>query len=322
MSPYAAKVPLAGPPTRCIIAGMSKDSPHDLLAQVEQSVREFTSAEGALAETKRRLDIAQQDVLEQVRRLRDTVEAVHAPLLIGLLRHLYWQQPGIHSRALAEAAGLTLNDMLAAIGPCPSGIFCAACGAELLRTSRSWSPTRRSNVPLCEQCAAQKQQDSSRQWHVQQLRARIVAEAAVRASARDWHAATELVLAYPPLSPKAARGSSLDQQAGIWRGWENARALRDRLVDMAVTADAIVDVPAAHAKLLISTALVVSDWDSARTRDILDPITHEPALALLTRLNISLRDTTQAAEQRAAAAYPDGYEPGAEEVEALWSGTP
>lgn len=60
-------------------------------------------------------------------------------------------------------------------------------------------------------------------------------------------------------------------------------ALRDRLVRMAVTADDTVDVPAAHAKLLIPTALIVADWDSARTRDIVDPITHEPALALLTR---------------------------------------
>ncbi|WP_241777897.1 hypothetical protein [Streptomyces sp. CT34] len=307
---------------RCIITGMSTDIPHEILAQVEHSVREFTDAEGALAEAEQRLDLAQQDVLEQVRQLREEMEAVHAPPLIGLLRHLYWQQPGIHSRALAEAAGLTLNDMLTAIGPCPSGIFCAACGTELLRTSRSWSPPGRFGPPLCPQCAAQAQQDTSRRWNLQQLRARIVAEATVPASARDWQAATTLVLAYPPLSPRVARGSSADQQTGIWRGWENARALRDRLVRMAVNADEIVDIPATHAKLLISTAFVVADWDSARTQDILDPITHEPVLALLTRLNIALRDTTQAAEQRAAAAYPEGYEPSAEEVAMLWNGTP
>ncbi|KUL34001.1 hypothetical protein [Streptomyces regalis] len=53
---------------------MSEGSPHDILAQAELSVREFTDAEGALTEVKQRLGLAQQDVLEQVRHPREKVE--------------------------------------------------------------------------------------------------------------------------------------------------------------------------------------------------------------------------------------------------------
>ncbi|MFK8851413.1 hypothetical protein [Streptomyces sp. Ac-502] len=63
----------------------------------------------------------------------------------------------------------------------------------------------------------------------------------------------------------------------------------------------------------------VADWDTARTRDIIAPITQEPALALLTRLNRTVRDTAQAARQRAATTYPEDYAPSADEVSDLWT---
>ncbi|MFK8851412.1 hypothetical protein [Streptomyces sp. Ac-502] len=233
---------------------MSEENLREILAGVEQSVRDFTDAEAALAQAEQRVGQTRHKVFAQVERLRAEVEAVHSPELIGVLRHLYWQQPGIHGRPLAEAAGLTLNDMLAAIGPSPSGILCADCGTELLRTSRSWSPPARPGPPVCPDCAAQEQHDQSRQWQVERLRDRIVSEAAVQAPARDWRAATELVLAYPPLSQRIERGSLIDQQEGIWRGWENARAIRDRLIRAAVSDDDAVAVRAGEAQLLVATA--------------------------------------------------------------------
>ncbi|MGW8065884.1 hypothetical protein ACVV2G_27340 [Streptomyces ziwulingensis] len=148
----------------------------------------------------------------------------------------------------------------------------------------------------------------SQKWRVAALRSRIVAEAQVQARAMDWRAAAELVLAFPPLSQKVSRGSTADQQEGVWRGWENARVIRNRLIAAAAAGDDTVGVAVDEAQLLVETALRVADWDTAHTRDIVDPIIHEPALALLTRLNREVRATAQAARKRADAAYPDGYE--------------
>ncbi|RAJ44936.1 hypothetical protein K388_07363 [Streptomyces sp. KhCrAH-43] len=300
------------------LAGMSEESLHEVLGEVEGVIRDFTGAEAVLAEAEQRRDRTRQSVLEQVERLRDEVDAVHAPELIGVLRHLYWQQPGIHGRPLAEAAGFHLHEMLAAIGPAPSGIMCADCGTELLRTSRSWKPPARYGPPLCPDCLSRQRDARSRKWRVASLRGRIVAEARVQARAMDWRAAAELVLAFPPLSQRVGRGSSTDQQDGVWRGWENARAVRDRLIASAADGDDTVGVAVYEAQLLVDTALRVADWDTARTRDIVDPITHEPALALLTRLRREVRFTAQAARERAYAAYPEGYELSEDEETEAW----
>lgn len=303
------------------LSAMSEESLHEILGDIERSVRDFTGAEAALAEAEQRRDHTRQAVLEQVERLHDEVNAVHAPELIGVLRHLYWQQPGIHGRPLAEAAGLHLNDMLATIGPAPSGILCADCGTELLRTSRSWKPPARYGPPLCPDCLSLERDARSRKWRVESLRSRIVAETRVQARAMDWCAAAELVLAFPPLSQGVSRGSTADQQEGIWRGWENARIIRNRLIAAAAVGDDTVGVAVDEAQLLVETALRVADWDTARTRDIVDPITHEPALALLTRLNREVRATAQAARERADAAYPEGYELSEDEEFEAWRGT-
>ncbi len=303
------------------LSGMSEESLHEILGAIERSVRDFTGAEAVLAEAEQRRDHTRQSVLEQVERLRDEVDAVHAPELIGVLRHLYWQQPGIHGRPLAEAAGLHLHEMLAAIGTAPSGILCADCGTELLRTSRSWKPPARYGPPLCPHCLSLERDARSRTWQVASLRSRIVAEARVQARAMDWRAAAELVLAFPPLSQGVSRGSTADQQEGVWRGWENARVIRNRLIASATAGGDTVGVAVDEAQLLVDTALRVADWDTARTRDIVDPITHEPALALLTRLRREVRATAQAARERADAAYPEGYELSEDEEYEAWRGT-
>ncbi|MFI0990599.1 hypothetical protein [Streptomyces exfoliatus] len=300
---------------------MSEESLHEILGDIERSVRDFTAAEAALAEAEQRRDHTRQSVLEQVERLHAEVDAVHAPELIGVLRHLYWQQPGIHGRPLAEAAGLHLHDMLAAIGPAPSGILCADCGTELQRTSRSWKPPARYGPPLCPDCLSLERDARSRTSRVESLRSRIVAEARVQAPAMYWRAAAELVLAFPPLSQGVTRGSTADQQEGVWRGWENARVIRNRLIAAAADGDDTVGVAVDEAQLLVNTALRVADWDTAHTRDIVDLITHEPALALLTRLKREVRATAQAARERADAAYPEGYELSEDEESEAWRGT-
>ncbi|MFE2640394.1 hypothetical protein ACFXKF_37600 [Streptomyces scopuliridis] len=183
------------------------------------------------------------------------------------------------------------------------------------------TPGRGTGPPLCPHCLSLERDARSRQWRVESLRSRIVAEVRVRARAMDWRAAAELVLAFPPLSQKVSRGSTADQQEGVWRGWENARVIRNRLIASAAAGDDTVGVAVDEAQLLVDTALQVADWDTARTRDIVDPITHEPALALLTRLNREVRATAQAARERADAVYPDGYEPTEDEESEAWRGT-
>ncbi|QLH19468.1 hypothetical protein [Streptomyces sp. Rer75] len=218
---------------------MSEESLHEILDGAEQSVRDFTDAEVAFAEAEQRLAFTRRHVLEQVERLRDAVEAVHDPELIGVLRHLYWQQPGIHGRPLAEAAGLTINNMLAAIGPSSSDLLRqlrdgASAHEPLVEAA---GPVRTAAVPGLR---GTEQHDRTRQWHGERLRARVIGEAAVQALARDWRAATELVLAYPPLSQNVRRGSEADRQDGVWRGWENARVIRSRLIGASAADEDII----------------------------------------------------------------------------------
>ncbi|MEU9405163.1 hypothetical protein AB0E08_05550 [Streptomyces sp. NPDC048281] len=291
------------------------------LAQVESAVRNFTDAEVAVAEAQRRLEFAKQGVIEQVAHLSGNAVAVHDPALVGVLRHLYWQQRGISSKALADAAGLTINEMLAVIGPSPSGIPCSVCSTPLLRTSRSWTPGRY-GPPVCPECEAQKREASSRQRRVKELRARFIGSAPVDASVGDWRAAATLVLAFPPLSQKVEPGSEADHKEGVWLGWENARKIRDQLVGAALSDDDQFQVPAAHAQLLIDTAFRMAGWDTARTRDLLDPITTESAHGLLTRLNVTLKAVVDAATQRVRSVYPDTYEPGEDDIQSLWGERP
>ncbi|MFB7300512.1 hypothetical protein [Streptomyces rubiginosohelvolus] len=68
-----------------------------------------------------------------------------------------------------------------------------------------------------------------------------------------WRAAAELVLAFPPLSQRVSRSSAADQQNGVWRGWENARDIRNRLISTAVGDDEAVAIAVEEAQLLVDT---------------------------------------------------------------------
>ncbi|MFD5425330.1 hypothetical protein [Streptomyces sp. NPDC127084] len=291
------------------------------LARAEETIRDFTDAELAVSEAQRRLEGSKRLVLERVAELRVLAAAVHDPNLVGVLRHVYWQQRGISAKSLAEAAGLSLQEMLAVIGPCPSGVPCSACGIDLLRTSRSWAPSRY-GPPLCKLCETRQREVNSRERHVKELQARFIGGAPVQATAQEWQAAATIVLAYPPLSQGSEPGSEEDRKEGIWLSWENARKVRDQLISAASTENVPFDIPAASARMLIESAFKMAGWDTARTRDLLDPITAETAHALLTRLNRSLQAVVAAAQQRVTQIYPDTYEPNDQEIRSLWNDGP
>ncbi|MFD5321413.1 hypothetical protein [Streptomyces sp. NPDC127098] len=161
----------------------------ETLDELGRALRDFVEAEGALTRAQQVRKRAAAQVIDRVTQLREEVSAPHAPELIGVLRHIYWQQSGISSRALASAAGLHVNEMLRAIGPCPSGILCTACQEDIPRTSRSWTPPGRYGAPLCTSCEKVEQGLASRKWCVAQLRANLIGSTPVPATARDWYAA-------------------------------------------------------------------------------------------------------------------------------------
>ncbi|MDT0310253.1 hypothetical protein RM780_25345 [Streptomyces sp. DSM 44917] len=297
---------------------MSEDERPDAVEQLTTALRDFVGAEGVLARAQRTRERAEAVVIERVAQLREAAEAVHDPVLIAAVRHIYWQQRGIGSRALADAAGLTVNEMLQAIGPCPSGVLCAACGQDIPRTSRSWTSPGRYGPPLCSECESAKRDLQTRGYQVERLRANLIGAAPVEAAARDWYAAAALVLEYPPVAQGVSSGSERDRQEGVWTGWNNARAVKGRLDEQAPEAGAPFAVAAASAKKLLDAAWVVAGWDSARTRDVLDPITEDSAHLLLTRLRRALTAAVDVAKQRAQQVFQDDHVPSEDEIRALW----
>ncbi len=303
---------------------MTDGPPQEHLTRTEAAIRTLTDAEASLIAATEHRDHACQAVLSEVAALREATEAHHDPHLISLLRHLYWRYRIIHAKDLAEAAGFTLNDMLAAIGPTPSGIHCTGCDTELLRTSRSWKPTgsyTSKGDPLCPDCETSKRNDRNRGYDLQRLRDRFISEAPVEGAANDWRAAVELVLAYPPLGRGIPRGSEADHREGVWRSYDNALAIRAQMIRHNLTGSAMVQVVAGRALLLVDTARGMLDWDPARTRDVLSLLTDDPADAVLARLNSRTRAAIKDAAARMAARYPDGYQPRPDEVPA-WDAEP
>lgn len=294
------------------------------ITRTEEAIRNFNDAEMALTRAQQELEPARHGVLKQLGQLRETAPAENDPGLIGVLRHLYWQQVGIGSRDLQQPPASPVPMLwLAALGSCPSGIPCSICGVDLPRTSRSWQPkTYGSSGPLCEGCSSRRQEAMSRVWRVRDMRARLIGSTPVGASVRDWNAAATLVLAYPPVTMGVQRGSEDDLQLGTWSGWEHAKAARDELIRSGASDDDHFELPAATAQKLISSAFEAAGWDTERTRDLVDPITMESAHGLLTRLNQTVHNVVRSAKERADKVYPDDYEPTREEVRSTWEPGP
>lgn len=298
---------------------MSDARPAESLDQLQEALRDFTDDEMAVTQAQQRVVRSRQAVLDSVASLRSATDAQHDPALVGVMRHIYWQQRGITVASLADAAGLTIHDLLKAIGPSPSGIPCAFCGVDLARTSRSWVP---SQPPRCADCKTAEDQTRYRTYRIERLRGRFIGSTPVGAPAWRWRAAACLVLAYPPLTQGVQRGSESDRKEGVWLDWENARTVHDRLVHSATAWEDEVPIPVAYAHLLVQAALRVAGWDTARTRDLLDPITDESAHGLLTGLMHAVKSVVAAAKVRALTVYPDDCEPSDDEIDATWEPGP
>ncbi|MFJ2719392.1 hypothetical protein [Streptomyces sp. NPDC087437] len=296
---------------------MTQDHETPEVSGIERAIGELTAASSRLSEAHARVEFAQQGVdqagntvLQQLRQLRDQSNQSEAPTVTAVVRHLYWHQRHLASRAIAEAAGFGegnrgVHGMLAAIGPRLSGVHCANCGAELLQTSRSWAP---GSPPLCPTCKVERDQEQNRLSRLGWLRAKAVGSSLVTAAVWEWRAVTTLILAYPPVSEGIARGSEDDRQLGTWRHWEMAESLHNALTQLGLGDHEAFGVPATVARDLVSTGFKSVGWDAARTRSLLDPITQETAHAILTRVKQRLDDAVAAATKRAERDFLDGSE--------------
>jgi hypothetical protein len=289
-------------------------SPDDLDA-IQAVIADFTRAEAQLEEAKGHFDSAGKQVLGQVADLRAKLDTPYAPALIGVLRHLYWQQPGINAHAISAAAGFDYHQqMLNVLGSSPSGIACAGCGKDLRRTSRSWQPPYNK---LCHECDHQHEQARNRSRDIEGLRCRLTREAQLTAPARDWLAVTALIIAYPPLTTGTVPGSEDPSDISVWTGWEHGRRIQQELQRAGVLGDAPFTLKTVDAARLIRTASSVVAWDSSRTVEIFGAFTAESAHVLLMRLRRLVDEAEATAGARAQNTYPDDYEPSEEDLRQL-----
>jgi len=290
-------------------------SPDDLDA-IQAVIADFTGAEAQLDAAKRHFDGAGKQVLAQVSDLRAKLDTPYAPALLGVLRHLYWQQPGINAHAISTAAGFDYHQqMLNVLGSSPSGIPCAGCDKDLRRTSRSWQPPYNK---LCPDCDEQRERARNRSRDVDSLRFRLTSRAQLTAPARDWLAVTALIVAYPPLTTEIVPGSENPSDISVWTGWEHGRRIQQELQQAGVLGDDPFTLKAADAARLIRTASSVVAWDPSRTVRIFGAFTAESAHVLLPRLRRLVDEAEAAAGAQAQRTYPHDYQPSEEELRQLW----
>lgn len=296
---------------------MNPNTPADDLAAMQHLIADFTAAERQVEQANRRLNDAHAAILHKIAELRAKLDSPYAPEVVAVARHLYWQQPGFRTKPLAKAAGFSHHqEMLRALGGCPSGLTCAGCGRDIPRTSRSWTPPYNRLCPDCDKDRSRKEQ---RRYQVEALRARIIGDTKVPAAARDWLAVTALVVAYPPLSMGIPQDHEDARQLGTWVGWENARNLQQELLRAGAAGDTELGVALAPADALLKTALHVVGWDTARTVEVVCAYTEAPAHMLITRLRAAAKEVRERATARAYELYPEGYEPTPEEQRVLWA---
>ncbi|MEU1605980.1 hypothetical protein [Micromonospora matsumotoense] len=155
----------------------------DLREQISRSITGMTDAIAAEAAAKVAREAAIGQVLENVAALRAEAENRFDPSYLAVVRHLYWHHKVIPVAELVEASGFGyVAELLSAIGPVKSGVVCETCGADIMRTSRSWQPPRRywNNPVECETCQKASRDVDYRQRQLQALREQYAQQARYR----------------------------------------------------------------------------------------------------------------------------------------------
>jgi len=267
------------------------------------ALRALTSATGEVAAAQARQAATVEQVLDQVRRLRGE------PGLMAALRHVYWQHPAVPSKPLAAAAQFrSPGDMVAALGPVPSGITCEGCGAELLRTSRSWTAPDRQHcggLVLCRECRSRRSEALDRKWALDAVRRGHVQDAPVAARGRDWLVPVSLVLAYPPVA--VDWNPETVEREGLWYGYDIAQQVQEVLAGF--DHEDLVGVSVGQATRLLTVAQEVAAWDTARALDLVQGFTGEVPAAVLARLGKAVEVVRAQRKREAAEVYPDDWVP-------------
>lgn len=293
-----------------------------MTSPLEDAAAELRRAQDALETAQQQLAAAHDtakakagEVIAQVREMRPAEPGPERDAFLKQVGRLYWDMPFVSAAELRKAAGYSSHqEFLRAIGPAPSGVSCATCGKDIPRTSRS-SRTHENHTwagsPICSDCYRLADAERSRQHNVQELRKHFVETSPVIATARDWSVATALVLAYPPVSTGVEPRTEMDWQTGTWWRFRRAQELEARLVGR--SPESTTQVPYWLAKEVISSALTVAGWDTARTREIVDPITDDAAQAVLSRLDNAAKRVKAERTVKGQQVYPDDYVPTSEE---------
>jgi hypothetical protein len=289
-------------------------------ARISAANHELRDAEEALAAATKRRDAAREEVTAAVRDARPTECEATQEEFLSAIRPLYWDDPSIGGKALAAAAGFSSPaELTRAIGSAPSGVPCQVCGKDIPRTSRS-SKTHESRTwagsPICTGCYDLADAKRRRDTDVQNLRKHFVETSPVSALARDWEVAVHLILAYPPVATRVAQGSVTDEQSGTWLHYQRAQHLGERVAS--ALPDAMVHVPVWLAQDVVPAAQAAAGWDVTRTREVVDTLTDEAALAVLTRLDGGIRAVVSERTAKAEHVYPDDYESLYEEIHGMY----
>lgn len=287
----------------------------DLVGQLDEAHSHRAEAQEELHRRTTAYEESSGEVLTALQHARLEADSASSPELVGLARHLYWRHPGVPALKIARAMGFGIADLLAAIGPTPSGLHCADCGTELMRTSRSWTPAQWTGVDgyLCPECRQAREEHRQRQNSVYWMRRRLVSETPVETFTADWLFAAALVLSYPPVTRNVERGSEADYREGVWGDWENAESVK-KLLEGAAGSETHSALPLKQAEPLVRSAQGAAEWDSLHALSLAERNRLPSAQIALARLEKVVKAAKAEAEARAAARYPEGYVPTREEI--------
>lgn len=144
-----------------------------------------------VAQAQAELDEAKEEVYAT---LDGCCESLTEPQRTDVARSLYWGQPALHPRRIADTLRFDHeHQMRSVIGPNRTGRTCDDCGVELLQRARSAPPGS-----VCDAC--QKGQDAELDAHWEELRLARgrVLHTPVESAAGAWSALIEIVVNHPP----------------------------------------------------------------------------------------------------------------------------
>lgn len=279
-----------------------------MTSELDDPIRAMVDADNARTAAETAYQQARTAVIDALRRIRANVETPNDPQFLAVLRHLYWQHPGLSAADLAAAAGLAgASKVSGIVGPVPSGVRCGWCELELRRTSRSWNPpggSRPGSLILCPACERRERDNSYRAREIGWRRAEYIRESAATVRGTDLLSLASVVLAYPPITVTSHIPPEEDRD-GFWRAYDIAQRITRRFYETPSADRVEVSVRIGHAENMACVANRAIGWDTARACAIVGPITSDAPTLVLARFEWQVRAAKALREAEARRLFPD-----------------